>query len=103
MYLFVFLSAVTDPNGPAMTWSMTAIGYLELQEYSTANSYFIQGFANAQEPFQVWTETPTGVSHLLFVTFYKKLISLKGNCEFYNRMWWIFTKCCLWVSFHAIT
>ena len=44
-----------------MTWSMTAIGYIELQQYDIANNYFIQGFANAQEPFQVWTETPTGV------------------------------------------
>jgi len=55
-----FYSGVTDPNGPAMTWSMTAIGYLELEQYSTAQSYFEEGFANAQAPFQVWTETPTG-------------------------------------------
>ena len=45
-----------------MTWSMTSVGYLELEEYSTASSYFVRGYANAQEPFQVWTETPTGVS-----------------------------------------
>ena len=55
-----FYSTVTDLAGPAMTWSMTAVGYIDLQQYDTAESYFEQGYANAQEPFQVWTETPTG-------------------------------------------
>ena len=55
-----FYSSVTDLSGPAMTWSMTAVGYIDLQQYDTAESYFVQGYANAQSPFQVWTETPTG-------------------------------------------
>jgi len=48
-----------------MTWSMTAIGYLEYVQTNQsalqkANSYFGLSYANAQLPFQVWTETPTG-------------------------------------------
>jgi len=65
-----FYSAVVDQqNGPAMTWSMTAIGYLELSPsnssfLSIANSYFQRSYANAHSPFYVWTETPTGVCFL---------------------------------------
>jgi protein-glucosylgalactosylhydroxylysine glucosidase len=60
-----FYSGVTDPNGPAMTWSMTAIGYLEYvsvnqSALAKANQYFALSYANAQPPFQVWTETPQG-------------------------------------------
>merc|ERR1712146_584355 len=47
-------------NGPAMTWGMHAIGYLELDDYQKADANFNRSFANAQEPFNVWTETPTG-------------------------------------------
>lgn len=50
-----------------MTWAMTATGYIELQDYDTADSYFTEGYANAQEPFQVWTETPTGVNIHYFI------------------------------------
>lgn len=67
IHIFCYTSSVTDPNGPAMTWAMTAIGYIELQDYDTADSYFTEGYANAQEPFQVWTETPTGVNIHYFI------------------------------------
>jgi len=56
----VFYAGVTDPSGPAMTWGMFSLGYLELGDYASAASYFNQSFANAQQPFLVWTETPTG-------------------------------------------
>eukprot|EP01094_Clydonella_sp_ATCC50884_P024299 TRINITY_DN6053_c0_g1_i6.p1 TRINITY_DN6053_c0_g1~~TRINITY_DN6053_c0_g1_i6.p1 ORF type:complete len:619 (+),score=112.96 TRINITY_DN6053_c0_g1_i6:506-2362(+) len=61
----IFYSEVTDPNGPAMTWSMTAVGYLEIvrdepSAFAKAAYYFERSFANAQKPFLVWTETPTG-------------------------------------------
>jgi len=56
----VFYSAVTDPNGPAMTWSIYAIGYLDIGQYATAEKYFLQSYANIQPPFDVWTETPQG-------------------------------------------
>jgi hypothetical protein len=50
----------TDGNGPAMTWGMHAVGYLELGDAMKAASNFNRSFANAQPPFYVWTETPTG-------------------------------------------
>lgn len=50
----------TDRNGPAMTWSMQAIGYLEVGLHQEASKYFVQGYSNIQAPFNVWTETPQG-------------------------------------------
>lgn len=52
----------TDSNGPAMTWGMFAIGFIELgapfaQEAATN---FNRSFANVRPPFDVWTETPGG-------------------------------------------
>ena len=53
---------VTDPGGPAMTWGMFAVGFIELgagfEAQAAAN--FNRSFANAQQPFFVWTETPSG-------------------------------------------
>ena len=43
-----------------MTWGMQAIGYIELGEFALANSNFNRSFANIQQPFGVWSETPTG-------------------------------------------
>lgn len=55
-------AAVTDSGGPAMTWGMHAVGYIELgagfEALAAAN--FNRSFANAQPPFDVWTETPDG-------------------------------------------
>ena len=58
----LYYSKVTDSGGPAMTWGMFSISYLELgPEYiDLARSNFNRSFANAQPPFLVWTETPTG-------------------------------------------
>merc|ERR1711972_550554 len=50
----------TDANGPAMTWGMHAVGFLEVGDFAQAASFFNRSFANAQEPFCVWTETPSG-------------------------------------------
>lgn len=55
-----YYAPLTDKDGPAMTWGMHALGYLELHEDEAANSFFNRSFANAQAPFNVWTETPTG-------------------------------------------
>ena len=45
-----------------MTWGMFAVGYIELGKgfEAVAARDFNRSFANAQEPFLVWTETPTG-------------------------------------------
>ena len=48
----------TDPNGPAMTWGMFAINFLDLQNFTSAAMYFNMSFQdNLHEPLQVWTET----------------------------------------------
>ena len=56
----LFYGNHTDPNGPAMTWAMFAVGWLDYGDYSQAASYFKQGYANIHAPFNVWQETPTG-------------------------------------------
>ncbi|XP_070551407.1 protein-glucosylgalactosylhydroxylysine glucosidase-like [Ptychodera flava] len=59
---------VTDQWGPAMTWSMFAIGWLELAEYKKANDVFQRCFANIQEPFKTWTEVADGSGAYNFIT-----------------------------------
>jgi hypothetical protein len=56
----LWYSKVTDPQGPAMSWAMFSIGFVELNEMDTAAAYFNSSFTNAQAPFDVWTETPDG-------------------------------------------
>lgn len=48
-----FYEASTDPNGPAMTKAMFAVGWLELNEVSKAAVSFKEGYANITEPFKV--------------------------------------------------
>ena len=50
----------TDPNGPAMTWAMFAVGFKDAGNATAAAANFARGHANQQQPFEVWTETPTG-------------------------------------------
>jgi len=56
----VAYDAVTDGNGPAMTWAMFAVGWLEAGDMEKAEKNFLRGYANVQAPFNVWTETPQG-------------------------------------------
>lgn len=53
-------AAVTSNGGPAMTWAMFAVGYLDTGKLDLAYSNFKRGYANVRPPFNVWTETPTG-------------------------------------------
>jgi protein-glucosylgalactosylhydroxylysine glucosidase len=56
-----YYSDRTDANGPAMTWGMHSIGYLDLDDVNLAARYFNQSFQdNLQLPLQVWTESPGG-------------------------------------------
>jgi hypothetical protein len=56
-----FFNKVTDLDGPAMTWGIHSIGYKDLLELNAAAVYFNQSFQdNMQQPFLVWSETPTG-------------------------------------------
>ncbi|XP_055987798.1 protein-glucosylgalactosylhydroxylysine glucosidase isoform X1 [Sorex fumeus] len=60
--------AVTSPRGPAMTWSMFAIGWMELKESSRARGLLDRSFAHISEPFKVWTENADGSGAVNFLT-----------------------------------
>ncbi|XP_037308492.2 protein-glucosylgalactosylhydroxylysine glucosidase [Pungitius pungitius] len=59
---------VTDPNGPAMTWGMFAIGWLELGEAAKAQHLLDKCYKNIQGPFQVWSESSDGSGAVNFLT-----------------------------------
>ena len=62
-------TAVTTQDGPAMTWAVFAVGWMEVAmqpgsswsgNFSRAAHFFDRGYANVQLPFNVWRETPSG-------------------------------------------
>ncbi|NXS89592.1 PGGHG glucosidase, partial [Erpornis zantholeuca] len=59
---------VTDPAGPAMSWSMFAVGWLELKEPQRAWSQLEKCFSNITEPFKVWAENSDGSGAVNFLT-----------------------------------
>ena len=45
---------LTDRGGPAMTWSMYSIGYLELHDFEKADEVFRRSYASyVRSPFNV--------------------------------------------------
>ncbi|XP_070420688.1 protein-glucosylgalactosylhydroxylysine glucosidase isoform X4 [Equus przewalskii] len=60
--------SVTSPQGPAMTWSMFAVGWLELKDARRARDLLERSFANITEPFKVWTENADGSGAVNFLT-----------------------------------
>uniref|UniRef100_A0A4W4F750 Protein-glucosylgalactosylhydroxylysine glucosidase n=1 Tax=Electrophorus electricus TaxID=8005 RepID=A0A4W4F750_ELEEL len=60
--------SVTDPLGPAMTWSVFAVGWLELGEAEKAQQVLQKCFKNIQGPFQVWSESSDGSGAVNFLT-----------------------------------
>ena len=58
----------TDPDGPAMTKAMFAIGWLELGNNRNASRSFRESYQNVREPFKVWTEYPSGDGAVNFIT-----------------------------------
>ncbi|XP_045433664.1 protein-glucosylgalactosylhydroxylysine glucosidase isoform X1 [Pipistrellus kuhlii] len=60
--------AVTSPQGPAMTWSMFAVGWMELKDARRAADLLGRSFANITEPFKVWTENADGSGAVNFLT-----------------------------------
>ncbi len=58
-----YYEPLTDPNGPAMTWAMSAIAWLELKEMDAAFDRFNRSTQNIQSPFEVWTITPNPYYH----------------------------------------
>ncbi|NXR75987.1 PGGHG glucosidase, partial [Pycnonotus jocosus] len=59
---------ITDPAGPAMTWSMFAVGWLELKELQRAWRQLEKCFSNITEPFKVWVENSDGSGAVNFLT-----------------------------------
>ncbi|XP_074533176.1 protein-glucosylgalactosylhydroxylysine glucosidase [Halichoeres trimaculatus] len=59
---------VTDPRGPAMTWGMFAIGWLELGEAEKADVLLSRCYSHIQGPFQVWSESSDGSGAVNFLT-----------------------------------
>ncbi|XP_022098202.1 protein-glucosylgalactosylhydroxylysine glucosidase-like [Acanthaster planci] len=59
---------VTDPDGPAMSWSMFSIGYGEIRESDKQDEMFQRNFKNIQQPFRIWTETASGSGAINFIT-----------------------------------
>ena len=55
-----FYDGITSQTGPAMTWSMFAIGWFNVGNFTASQGHFRHGYANVQAPFRVWTETPQG-------------------------------------------
>uniref|UniRef100_A0A2K6RES8 Protein-glucosylgalactosylhydroxylysine glucosidase n=1 Tax=Rhinopithecus roxellana TaxID=61622 RepID=A0A2K6RES8_RHIRO len=50
--------AVTSPQGPAMTWSMFAVGWMELKDTARARGLLDRSFASMAEPFKVtWPQS----------------------------------------------
>ncbi|XP_057585184.1 protein-glucosylgalactosylhydroxylysine glucosidase isoform X2 [Hippopotamus amphibius kiboko] len=60
--------AATSPQGPAMTWSMFAVGWMELKDPGRAWDFLERSFANVTEPFKVWTENADGSGAVNFLT-----------------------------------
>ncbi|NWQ83473.1 PGGHG glucosidase, partial [Columbina picui] len=59
---------VTAWAGPAMTWSMFAVGWLELKELQRAQSQLNKCFSNITEPFKIWVENADGSGAVNFLT-----------------------------------
>lgn len=59
---------VTDPDGPAMTWSMFSIGFMEIKQIDAAETQLKKCFANITEPFKIWTECADGSGAVNFLT-----------------------------------
>ena len=61
--------SVTDPGGPAMTWGMFAVGYLELGDTDRAVELFQRSYQPYyHHPFYMWTENVNGTGAINFLT-----------------------------------
>eukprot|EP00937_MAST-01D_sp_MAST-1D-sp2_P003242 g3242.t1 len=85
----LYYANVTDPAGPAMTWSMHAVGFLDLGRDAEAAVFFRRGYAdNALGPFHFWRETKGGGGAMNFITgaggFLQSVWAGYGGCRFAN-------------------
>ena len=58
----------TTSHGPAMTWGMFAINWLELGDEAKAAPMFLRQLENIQAPFKIWSEVSDGGGAVNFVT-----------------------------------
>ncbi|XP_055917587.1 protein-glucosylgalactosylhydroxylysine glucosidase isoform X2 [Eupeodes corollae] len=84
---------VTRPTGPAMTWSMYAIGHLDEGNKPKADKLFEKGYKDyVREPFKVWSEVIRGKEGAAnFITgiggFLQTIVNGYGGVRFHlNRM-----------------
>ncbi|XP_041461759.1 protein-glucosylgalactosylhydroxylysine glucosidase-like [Lytechinus variegatus] len=63
-----YYETYTEHTGPAMTWGMFAVGWLELGDKQRAEDLFSESFLNIREPFKIWTETAQGTGAVNFIT-----------------------------------
>ncbi|CAF4575481.1 unnamed protein product [Rotaria socialis] len=60
---------LTRADGPAMTWSMHSIGFIELGDFNKAEQLFQRAYETyVRPPFNVWTEAKSGVGAVNFIT-----------------------------------
>ena len=60
---------LTDPSGPAMTWSVFSIGWMNVKNYTQAAALFQRGYQNnVNSPFNVWSEVSQGKGTINFIT-----------------------------------
>ena len=66
----LYYANVTDPKGPAMTWGMHAIGFLDLGgKEAEAAAFFMRAHAdNTIGPFSFWREEAGGGGATNFIT-----------------------------------
>lgn len=57
-----YYSSVTDKNGPAMTWSLSAVNYLvNVSDETLGQQLMLRAYSQyVRQPFFIWYETPTG-------------------------------------------
>ncbi|KAL4238539.1 Protein-glucosylgalactosylhydroxylysine glucosidase [Mactra antiquata] len=56
------------PAGPAMSWGMFAIGWLDVGKYEKATISFYKQQENRKDPFNMWTENSDGTGATNFIT-----------------------------------
>ena len=65
--LTIYEKATTN-QGPAMTWGMFAINWLDLHDEAKAAPMFLRQLKNIQEPFKIWSENSDGRGAVNFLT-----------------------------------
>ena len=65
--MIIYDNATTN-KGPAMTWGMFAINWLELKNEAKAAPMFLRQMRNIQAPFNIWSEEESGLGAVNFLT-----------------------------------